>query len=37
MKRERVKQVLRGERKFLEVYDDIKPPRDSFQYGPFYN
>ncbi|KAI7690280.1 hypothetical protein SSS_03557 [Sarcoptes scabiei] len=37
MKRERIKQVLRGERKPMEVFDSIKPPRDSFQHGPFIN
>ena len=37
MKRERVKQVLRGERKMSEIYDSIQPPRDAFQFGPFYN
>mgnify|MGYP000094206009 CR=1 FL=1 len=37
MKRERLKQVMRGERKPLEVFDPIKPPRDSYQSGPFYN
>lgn len=37
MKRERIKQVLRGERKAFELFDPIKPPRDSYTYGPFYN
>lgn len=37
MKRERLKQVMRGERKPMEVFDSIKPPRDSYQTGPFYN
>ncbi|KAH7646446.1 NADH dehydrogenase (ubiquinone) 15 kDa subunit [Dermatophagoides farinae] len=37
MKRERLKQVMRGERKPMEVFDPIKPPRDAYQSGPFYN
>lgn len=37
MRRERIKQVLRGERKPFELLDKIKPPRDSYQKGPFYN
>jgi len=36
MKKERVKQVMRGERSVNNFYDRVKPPRDSLQFGPFH-
>jgi len=37
MRRERLKQILRGERKLIDCFDSIKVPRDAYQTGPFYN
>ncbi len=36
MKKERIKQVMRGERSLNNFYDKVKPPRDSLQFGPFH-
>ena len=37
MKIERARQLMRGERKVGEFWDDIRPPKDAYRTGPYYN
>ncbi|XP_054153564.1 uncharacterized protein LOC128952234 [Oppia nitens] len=36
MTKERLKQVMRGERSLADFHDKVKPPRDAIQWGPFH-
>ncbi|CAG2115317.1 unnamed protein product [Medioppia subpectinata] len=36
MTKERLKQVMRGERTLDNYHDKVKPPRDAYQFGPFH-
>ena len=36
MTKERMRQLMRGERSLSNYHDKVKPPRDAWQMGPFH-